>query len=52
MKPPIFGASAQHFPVQLKMLKELISPVIQRQNTSYWDCVSKGEQLIRVFFSH
>uniref|UniRef100_A0A671KY09 DDE Tnp4 domain-containing protein n=1 Tax=Sinocyclocheilus anshuiensis TaxID=1608454 RepID=A0A671KY09_9TELE len=34
------------FPVQFHMLKELISPIIQRQNTNYRDCISVGERLM------
>ncbi|XP_051536726.1 uncharacterized protein LOC127430744 [Myxocyprinus asiaticus] len=34
------------FPVQFHMLKELISPIIQRQNRNYRDCISVGERLM------
>ncbi|KAK9976949.1 hypothetical protein ABG768_018770 [Culter alburnus] len=34
------------FPTQFHMLKELISPIIQRANTNYQDCLSMGERLM------
>ncbi|XP_020496176.1 uncharacterized protein [Labrus bergylta] len=37
---------ARLFPVQFHMLKELINPIIRRQNTNYRDCISVGERLM------
>ncbi len=34
------------FPIQFHRLKELISPIVQRRNTNYRDCISVGERLM------
>ncbi|XP_067245510.1 uncharacterized protein [Chanodichthys erythropterus] len=41
-----FKNFARLFPTQFHMLKELISPIIQRTNTNYRDCISVGERLM------
>jgi len=33
------------FPVQFHMLEELITPIIQRENTNYRDCISVGTSI-------
>lgn len=40
-----FKDFARLFPVQFHALKELISPLIRRQNTNYRDCISVEERL-------
>ncbi|XP_030271800.1 protein ALP1-like [Sparus aurata] len=40
-----FKDFARLFPVQFHTLKELISPLIRRQNTNYRDCISVEERL-------
>ncbi|XDV16266.1 hypothetical protein PO909_016059, partial [Leuciscus waleckii] len=37
---------ARLFPTQFNTLKELITPIIQRKNTNYRDCISVGERLM------
>lgn len=41
-----FKNFARLFPTQFNTLKELISPIIQRRNTNYRDCISVGERLM------
>lgn len=41
-----FKNFARLFPTQFHMLKELITPIIQRKNTNYRDCISVGERLM------
>ncbi|KAL7401888.1 hypothetical protein ABVT39_005941 [Epinephelus coioides] len=42
----VFKNFVQLFPVQFHVLKELVSPIIQRQNTNCQDCISVGERLM------
>ncbi|XP_052399694.1 uncharacterized protein LOC127946919 [Carassius gibelio] len=41
-----FKNFARLFPIQFNTLKELITPIIQRKNTNYRDCISVGERLM------
>lgn len=41
-----FKNFARFFPVQFHVLEELVSPIIQRQNTNYRDCISVGKRLM------
>ncbi|KAM6992687.1 uncharacterized protein LKV04_008658 [Tautogolabrus adspersus] len=41
-----FTNFARLFPVQFHMLKELINPIIRRQNTNYRDCISVRDRLM------
>lgn len=40
-----FKNFARLFPVQFHVLKEFVSPIIQRQNANYY-CISVGERLM------
>ncbi|XDV16353.1 hypothetical protein PO909_016107 [Leuciscus waleckii] len=41
-----FKNFARLFPTQFNTLKELITPIIQRKNTNYRDCIFVGERLM------
>ncbi|XP_033980511.1 protein ALP1-like [Trematomus bernacchii] len=43
---PDFRNFARLFPVQFHMLEELLTPIIQRENTNYRDCISVGTRLM------